>query len=204
MERRLSETTLYLVRHGESEANAAGTFAGQHDSPLTELGRRQAEIVAEALKDVPFDRIVSSDLSRARDTAEAIARRHGRRVETFRDLREIDVGAAEGKKIEDARQRPDWTPDSFTQWPGGESLDAALARVRARVDRLVSEGPGTRICIVGHGGTTRILVSHYLGLLPKLYRHPTPSANTNITVVHADGATYRVESLFEATHLDGS
>lgn len=190
------------MRHGESEANASGTFAGQHDSPLTELGRRQAEIVAEALKDVPFDRIVSSDLSRARDTALAIAKRHGLAVEALRELREIDVGEAEGKKFEDARQRPDWTPDGFTQWPGGESLDTALARVRAVVERLVAEGPGKRICIVGHGGTTRILVSDFLGMLPKLYRHPTPSANTNITVVHTDGVTFRVESLFEAAHLD--
>jgi probable phosphoglycerate mutase len=71
-------TTFYLVRHGESEGNAARVFTGQLDSPLTARGRRQAEAVAEELAKVNFDRIVSSDLSRTRDTAEVIAKRQGR------------------------------------------------------------------------------------------------------------------------------
>lgn len=192
------------MRHGESEANAGGYFAGQTDSPLTELGRRQAEIVADTLAKLRFDRVASSDLSRARDTAAVIARRHGVELEVFPELREINAGEAQGMKFEDARQRPDWTPEDFVQWPGGESLDEALERTTTIIDRLVAESPGKRICIVGHGGTTRILVSHFLGLLPKLYRHPTPSANTNITVVHTDGITYRVEALFEAGHLGGA
>ncbi|MEK6620673.1 MAG: histidine phosphatase family protein, partial [Chloroflexota bacterium] len=196
------ETVLYLVRHGESEANAARRFAGQIDSPLTERGRAQAETVAEALREVRFDRVIASDLSRARDTAQAIARRQGLVLETFRELREIDMGQAAGKQFEDARQHPDWTPHGFVQWPGGESLEDALARASGGVERIVAESPGKTVCSGGHGGVTRILVSHFLELLPTLYRHPTPSANTNITIVRTDGITYRVDSLFEATHLD--
>lgn len=198
----MTETTLYFVRHGESEANAAGRFAGRTDSPLTELGRRQADIVAGALSGVSFDRVVSSDLSRARDTAAAIARRQGLTIETFPGLREVDMGGAAGRKFEDARQHPGYSPDGFLRWPGGESLDEALARSTAVLDRIVAESPGDTICVVGHGGITRILVSHFLGLLPKLYRHATGSANTNITVVRTDGTTYRVESLYEAGHLE--
>lgn len=194
-------TTLYFVRHGESEANAAGRFAGRTDSPLTELGRRQAETVADALASVPFDRVVGSDLSRTRDTATVIARRHGLPVETFPELREIDMGEAAGRKFEDAREHPEYSPDGFLRWPGGESLEEALARSSACIDRLVAESPNATICVVGHGGITRILVSHYLGMLPKLYRHATGSANTNITVVRAEGGAYRVESLYEAGHL---
>lgn len=196
-----AETTLYFVRHAESEANAASRFAGQLDSPLTEQGRRQAETVGEALKDVRFDRVVSSDLSRARDTAAAIARRHGLTVETFRDLREIDVGEAAGKQFEDARQRPDWTPDGFVQWPGGESLDQAYERARRTLDRIVAESAGGTVCIVGHGGIMRILVSHFMGLLPRLYHHPVPTTNTDVTVVRTDGSSYRIEALFDASHL---
>jgi len=196
------ETVLYLVRHGESEANAAGRFAGQTDSPLTERGRAQAETVAEALREVRFDRVISSDLSRAHETAAAIARRQGLDVETIRELREIDMGEAAGKQIEDARQHPEWTPDGFLRWPGGESLEEALERAMGVLDRLVRESPGRKICIVGHGGVTRILVSHFLGLLPTLYRHPTPSTNTNITIVRTDGITYRVDALYDAGHLD--
>jgi broad specificity phosphatase PhoE len=196
------ETTLYFVRHGESEANAAGRFAGRMDSPLTPRGREQAEAVAEVLSRVGFDHVVSSDLRRARDTAEAIARRHGLRVEVHPDLAEIDVGDAEGKAFEDLRTRPDWTPDSFVQWPGGESLDQAFRRAKGAVDRIVAEHPGRTVCVVGHGGITRILVSHFLGLLPKLYRHHAPTRNTDITIVRTDGVTYRVEALFDDAHLD--
>ncbi len=197
----MSETTLYFVRHAESEANAAGRFAGQQDSPLTPHGRAQAEAVADVLARVAFDRVVSSDLSRARDTAAAIARRHGLTVETEPDLREIDVGDAEGRAFEDARQRPDWTPDGFVQWPGGESLDDAYARAKRAIDGVVRRSPGETVCVVGHGGITRILVSHFMGLLPKLYRHPRPTRNTDITIVRADGGTYRIEALFEDAHV---
>jgi broad specificity phosphatase PhoE len=195
------DTTLLFVRHGESEANAAGRYAGQTDSPLTERGRRQAEAVADALADARIDRVVSSDLSRARDTAEAIARRHGLTVEAFPELREIDVGEAAGRSIEDARTRFDWGPATFVEWPGGESLDEVRDRAVPAIERIAAASPGRTVCVVGHGGVTRILVSHFLGLLPELYRHHSPTANTNVTVVKTDGITYRVESLFEAGHL---
>lgn len=199
-----AETVIYLVRHGESEANAAGRFAGQTDSPLTALGRAQAEAVAETLAGLPFDRVISSDLSRTRDTAVAIAKRHGVEVEAFPELREIDVGEAAGRRFEEIRGLPGWEDDDgatggFVQWPGGESLSRVVERVLGTVGRIVAESPGKTICIVGHGGVTRILVSHYLGLLPRLDR--SPARNTNITVVRTDGITYRVEQLFDDAHL---
>lgn len=197
----MSETTLYLVRHAESEANAAGRFAGQADSPLTARGREQAEAVAEFLQKVRFDRVISSDLSRARDTAAAIARRQGLEVEAIRELREIDVGDAEGRPFDEMRQRPDWTPDGFVQWPGGESLDQAYARARRAIERIVAESPGRTVCVVGHGGIARILVSHFMGLLPKLYRHPRPTVNTDLTVVRTDGTSFRIEALFDDAHV---
>jgi len=197
----LAETTLYLVRHGESEANAAGRYAGQTDSPLTERGREQARAVAEALRDVHLDRVISSDLSRARDTAEEIAREHGLAVEVLAELREIDVGEAAGRTIEDTRQRFDWGPGRFVQWPDGESLEQVRDRVVPATQRIVAQSSGKTVCIVGHGGVARVLVSHFLGLLPTLYQHHAPTQNTNITIVRTDGTTYRVEQLFEAAHL---
>lgn len=197
----MTETTLYFVRHAESEANAAGRFAGQLDSPLTERGRGQAEAVADFLRNVRFDRVISSDLLRARDTAAAIARRQDLEVETTADLREIDVGVAEGRPFSDLRQRPDRPPDGFVQWPGGESLGQAAARARRAVERIVRQSPGATVCVVGHGGIARILVSEFMGLLPKLYRHPRPTNNTDLTIVRTDGATFRIEALFDDAHL---
>src|SRR2546430_15771723 len=93
-------TTFYFVRHGESEGNAARVFTGQTDSPLTARGRQQAAAVADELAKVRFDRIISSDLSRTRDTAEVIAERHGLSGEVMPALREINVGDRTGKTFD--------------------------------------------------------------------------------------------------------
>lgn len=188
------------MRHGESEANARRVFAGQLDSPLTEAGRQQAETVADLLSAQRVDRVVSSDLSRARDTAAAIARRHSLEVECLPELREIDVGEMAGRswtEVHETFQRAD--TEGFVQWPGGESLEAILQRALPAVSRIARESPGKTVVIVGHGGVTRILVSHFLGLLPRLER--TRASNTNITKVASDGETFRVVQLFDEAHL---
>ena len=191
--------TFYLVRHGESEANAARRFAGQSDSPLTARGRRQAEMVAKELAKVKFDKVVSSDLSRTRDTAAIIARAQGVPVEIVPELREIDVGARTGQTFDEVAGLPEWKDDGFVAWPGGETLDQVLARTLAAIDRLAGENPGRTILVVGHGGVNRILLSHFLGILPRLER--TPATNTSISVVVTDGKTHKVERLFAADHL---
>jgi broad specificity phosphatase PhoE len=195
-------TTFYLVRHGESEGNAARVFTGQSDSPLTPRGRQQAATVADELAKVKFDRIVSSDLSRTRDTAEVIARPHGLTVEVVPELREINVGDRTGKRFDETAALPNWNDEGFVAWPGGETLDQVLARTLGAIDRLIRESPGKTILVVGHGGVNRILLSHFLGILPKLDR--SPGGNTNISVVHTDGKTHTVERLFATDHVIGA
>jgi broad specificity phosphatase PhoE len=195
----MAPTTFYFVRHGESEGNAARIFTGQTDSPLTARGREQAATVAEELAKVKFDRIVSSDLARARDTAEVIAKPRGIPVEIVPELREIDVGDRTGTAFDEARGLPNWSDDGFVAWPGGETLDQVLARTRGAIERLTRESPGKTILVVGHGGVNRILLSHFLGILPKLDR--SPGGNTNISVVHTDGKTHTVERLFATDHV---
>ena len=195
----MEPTTFYFVRHGESEGNAARIFTGQRDSPLTSRGRLQAEAVAQELATVKFDRIVSSDLSRTRDTAEVIAKRQGIPVEIIPELREINVGDRTGTSFDEARGLPNWSDDGFVSWPGGETLDQVLARTLGTIDRLTRESSGKRVLVVGHGGVNRILLSHFLGILPKLDR--SPATNTNISVVHTDGKTHTVERLFASDHV---
>ena len=110
----MTPTTFYFVRHGESEGNAARVFTGQTDSPLTARGREQAAAVAEELAQVKFDRIVSSDLSRTRDTADVIAKRLGKPVEIVPELREIDVGDRTGKSFDETRGLPNWNEPSLS------------------------------------------------------------------------------------------
>ena len=198
----MKPTTFYFVRHGESEGIAARIFTGQTDSPLTARGRAQAATVAEELAKVKFDRIISSDLSRTRDTAAMIAKRHGLPVELTPELREINVGDRTGKTFDETRGLPNWNDEGFVSWPGGETLDQVLARTLGAIDRLIRESPGKTILVVGHGGVNRILLSHFLGILPKLDR--SPGGNTNISVVHTDGTTHTVERLFATDHVSGA
>jgi alpha-ribazole phosphatase len=192
-------TTFFFVRHGESEANAMHRFSGRTDSPLTDRGRAQAETVAAALDHVPFERIVATPLSRSLDTALVIGRRRKMPVDVVDDLIEIDVGERTGATFDEIRGLPDWKDDGFVAWPGGETLEQVLERALRAVRRLARETRDGTVLVIGHGGVTRILVSHFLGILPKLDR--SPATNTNVTVIVTDGETGRVERLFESAHI---
>lgn len=121
---------LFLVRHGESVANLEGTYAGQMDIPLTDFGRQQALVAGDKLKNIRFDKVFSSDLSRASETC-AIAL-PGSNPEITALLREYAIGTVQGQKISDVKislpadpqRAPDYTPY------GGE--DALMVRARAR------------------------------------------------------------------------
>jgi broad specificity phosphatase PhoE len=195
----IGPTTFFFVRHGESEANAAHRFSGRQDSPLTARGRQQAEIVANALEAVPFDRIVATPLARSLDTALVIGRRRRMPVDVMGDLIEIDVGDRAGATFDEVRGLPDWKDDGFVAWPNGEKLEGVVERGLRALRRIHRESEGGTVLVIGHGGVTRILVSHFLGILPKLDR--SPATNTNVTVIVTDGESGRVERLFENAHI---
>jgi broad specificity phosphatase PhoE len=194
-----SPTTFFFVRHGESEANVARVFSGRLDSPLTERGRAQAVTVAKTLDDVPFDRIVATPLSRSLDTALVVGRHRKMPVDIVRDLIEIDVGDNTGKTFDEIAGLPDFKNDGFTSWPNGESLEQVLARALRALRAIHHDTPGGTVLVIGHGGVTRILVSHFLGMLPRL--DTSRQTNTSVTVIVTDGETGRVERLFESAHV---
>ena len=145
-------TTILLARHGETDWNREGRWQGWADAPLNQNGRAQARELAEQLRSTPFDAVYSSDLSRARETAEIVAAPHG--VDVVRDagLREIDVGSWSGlTRAELAERFP--TGDR----PDGETRDQHRERVHAAVQRIARANLGRRILIVTHGGTMRAL-----------------------------------------------
>ena len=192
-------TTFFFVRHGESQANLARIFSGRRDSPLTERGRAQAVTVADALDDVPFDRVVATPLSRSLDTALVVARRRKMPVEVVRDLIEIDVGEKTGATFDEIAGLPDWKDDGFISWPNGESLEQVVHRSLSALRALHRETPDGTVLVIGHGGVTRILVSHFLGILPRL--DTSRQTNTAVTVIVTDGDTGRVDRLFESAHV---
>src|SRR5690349_6665287 len=106
-------TEILLIRHGETAWNAARRLQGHLDIPLNDHGQRQAEAVARALQDTPIDAIYSSDLQRARATAQPLADAHDLALQLDAALRERCFGAFEGLIYEELEAR---FPVAYTQW----------------------------------------------------------------------------------------
>lgn len=157
----------YFLRHGETTWNAEGRTQGQLDAPLSDLGRRQALEAAEILAKEPIRRIISSPLSRARDTAEAAAKTTGAPLEFDADLMEFNAGDLQGQpRGEHIREYFDgnWTP------PNGEAFPDFCKRAWAAMERAVT-GPG--VLIVCHGGLWRA-AQEFTAVHPPLW--PMPNA----------------------------
>ena len=154
-------TTLLLARHGETDWNRAHRWQGHADRPLTDRGRAQAGALAERLADIALDAVYSSDLRRARETAQAVARAHGLDVVELPELREVNVGSWQGLTRDEAETR---FPHGFrrwfaggTGWEDGETYAEMSARVLAAVVRIATDHRGGRVLIVSHGGPIRAI-----------------------------------------------
>lgn len=163
-------TTLYLVRHGETDHNRAGQGLGHSDVGLTELGLAQAEAVARRLAPEPIRRVLASPLERASHVARAIAVHHGLHPETIEALIELDVGDTEGLEIAETRKRyPEFmqvwvTDDGHTvRMPGGESLEDLALRLRPLAVQLLEVTEGDLV-VVSHNFALRALLCELLGL----------------------------------------
>jgi broad specificity phosphatase PhoE len=138
-------TELLLVRHGETDWNAEGKLQGHTDRPLNDYGRRQAQALADRLAGEDIDAVYASDLSRARETAEILAAKHGLTVVVDPDLREKNWGNWEGL-TSDERLHVEFE---------GETSEAHRDRMLTAVERIVERHPEGRIVVVTHGGSLR-------------------------------------------------
>lgn len=147
-------TTFLFVRHGETDWNRQGRFQGSRDIPLNDDGRHQARRLAEAW-DQGGDVLLSSPLSRARETAEILAARLGLPLRNTDDrLSERHYGEAEGLSLDERRAR---FPDGVI--PGVEPPEAIQARARSFLDSATAEHPGRCIVVVSHGGFINVVLS---------------------------------------------
>jgi broad specificity phosphatase PhoE len=147
-------TTLLLVRHGETDWNAAGRLQGHTDRPLNDFGRRQAKELAERLAGEGADAIYASDLQRAKETAEIVGQRLGLPVVLDPDLREKNWGNWEGL-TGDERVHVEFE---------GESTESHRDRVMGAVRRIVERHPGGRVIVVTHGGSLRRIQAQVNGV----------------------------------------
>jgi broad specificity phosphatase PhoE len=199
-------TRLYLIRHGQTDWNAEGRYQGQIDSTLSERGREQSAQVAAALASVPLRAIYSSPLSRARDTAAALAAVHGLPVLTLDRLREVGMGEWEGLTSEEitarfgdilrARRRD---PERVTPG-GGETLAELRARGVEAVREIVACHPGETVAAVAHGGLNKTILLAVLDA--PLHRYwAIRQDNGAINVLEFDERGARVALLNETAHL---
>lgn len=182
----LGNTELWLIRHGESTGNRDGILQGQEDMPLSDLGHDQAKRLAKRLGATKFTALYSSDLSRARQTAEHASDSLGLKISADARLREIDVGGWSGLNNVAIAER---FPEEWSAWMdrdpelrrgGGESYAQAQKRVAAAITDLARKHPGGRVAIIMHGGVIRAYIAHLLGLDLRHIWHLT-IMNTSIT-----------------------
>ena len=163
---------LLVVRHGQSVWNAENRWQGQADPPLSDLGEEQAREAATRLGGMRFSSVVTSDLQRARRTAEILAEALGLDVRLEPGLREIDVGDWTGLTRAEIEARwpgelADWSEGRSESPLGGETRTHLAERARSTLTRLAAGvPPGDRLLVVSHGALIRNL-DRVLGLEPQ-------------------------------------
>jgi probable phosphoglycerate mutase len=196
----MPETRLCLVRHGETHWNADRRIQGQIDSGLNETGTRQAAAAAAALASIAFDAVYSSDLRRARDTAEAIAAAQPRvTVRLDPGLRERHYGIFQGLTYEEARTRYPHAyghfhvRDTGYDFENGESLLGFAKRVTDCLTAIAGEWVGRQVLIVAHGGVLDI--AHRLATgKPLTQPRDFTISNAAISWIARSGGAWRLVS----------
>jgi broad specificity phosphatase PhoE len=205
-------TNVLLIRHGQSRGNAERRFGGHTATPLSARGRNQAQATARVLKSESITAIYSSDLARAIETAQPLARLTGLPINSTNAFRERDVGVMEGLTFEDAAQQH---PEQYAALlrrdfeyvlSGGESYRQLLDRARQKLDEIIDENRGGRIVVFSHTGTICILALHLMGALdaPELKPVWISSANCGIARFELrDDGFVRVLAINDTNHLTG-
>ncbi len=180
-------TEFWLVRHGETDWNREHRFMGQQDIPLNVEGLRQAAALADELRGQHFDALVSSDLLRARQTAETLATALGLTLRLDPRLREVNLGTWQGETHADIQARfpvqwaeryanpPDFRP------PGGETMTEMAARAYPAMDEIAAAHPAGCVLLVSHGILLAALICRAKDLpLAQLYLQNPANARAEI------------------------
>lgn len=202
------KTTIYMIRHGQSVANAARVFIGQTDLDLTERGHAQAELTADFLNDVKVDAIYASTLMRAFHTAEHTALRKGITVTPSLGLREIDAGEWENRPVTELRERYAeafgiWTEDVGHSAPtGGESVLALQERCVAEVERIAKLHEGQTVCCFTHATPIRTVAAKWMGYTAETMKDLPWPTNASVSILEYENGVFRVAD-YSIDHFQG-
>lgn len=205
---------LYIVRHADALPDADEVVDGGYDAQaLSALGRRQAEALADRLRDLSLAAIYTSPMARAIQTARPTAVSHQLEIQPVEGLREIALGTLESDAMAGA------TPEevaallrtrlreianiavstgSWESIPGTEPSTLLRARLTTAMDRIIAAHPGERVLIVSHAGAINAYLASLLGISHDYF---FPTANTSVSVMRAQGERRMLFSLNDIAHL---
>ena len=180
-------TRIYFVRHGKTAQTGTILYGHNKGIVLDAEGIDQAEKTGEYLSKVKLDKIYSSPLERAFETAEKIAFHHDLEVEVIDDLIDTDCGIWTGRTLIDVAKEKDWeivqkTPSKY-KFEGGESFQDLFVRMNREIELIVQNNKGKSIAVVSHRDPIIMLVSYYLGM-PMDDFQKIPCAPASVTIVN--------------------
>lgn len=169
MKRRTDLCTIYFVRHGETDWNVHGKMQGHTDIPLNATGEVQAHELREKFKGIRFDAVFSSDLQRAKKTAEIVSLERDLAIQTTKALRERSYGEFEGRTKEEVQEIINNLLSSLTEeekksaklFPNQENDEEVVSRVVTFLREIAVANANKTILVVSHGGVVRELLEHF-------------------------------------------
>lgn len=206
------KTTVFIARHGQTEWNVARRMQGHQDSPLTQLGIKQAEWLGEALAGESIDVIYCSSSPRARSTAEIIRGSRDIAIIEQDAFKEINMGVWEGKSKDEVEETdPEqffnfWNDPEHFAVAGGESFGEASDRAVGALEAIIQKNRGRGILIVTHSVIVKLLMAYFEKrpihrLWDPPYIHPACLCKIVLTadgpeiLLHGDISHYREETV---------
>lgn len=185
--------TIILVRHGESETNLSGVFTGQLNAGLTQMGKEQARLMAKAVSDYKTDKIYTSSLIRAVQTAEAISDVQKCELIKTDSFCEINAGKWQGKTFNEISEI---YPETYKVWrenialahpDGGESCKGLYKRVVSKFEEILGDNSDEVVCIVSHATPIRMIESYIHGKSIEKAQELSWVPNASISIYRYNG-----------------
>lgn len=207
----VSPTRILFVRHGETDWNVKRKIQGWKGTRLNALGLRQAKLMARRVvgMDLGIERILSSDLGRAYQTAQALAGTLKLPVRKEPLLRERCFGTWEGKSVDqvlaDHQVNSKTRTDPFLAFDpkGGESMTVFARRTQRFLDKVIKTYPGQTLAAVTHGGPVRIAACLALAIPAKIYYRLGRPGNVSLSMLSHQGGVWWADFYNDTSHLEG-
>ena len=197
---------LLLVRHGITKYNSERRFLGYSDIDLSDLGRRQVELLRDYLVDVQIDAVYSSDLKRTMTTARVVTEGRDLDIVECPELREMSYGLCEGMTFGEINSNyPDVAAkcvafNTDVEFPGGESFEGFISRTNIFLDRLKDCNQSDTVLVTSHSGAVKALICHLIGMdMKHWWQLSLDNASLSIVTISTHGTI--LNRLNDVSHL---